>query len=191
MSLKTTPSIIFGIFGAALCLSYSAQAAVTVLGPGPAAECFHTAEYGGDLRDGVDRCTFALTTALTVADRAATYVNRGVLQLGLHNDAEALADINAGIHISPGLGDAYVDRGAVAISQGHYDEAMEDLNKGLNLGPHRPQVAYYDRAIVFEQKGDIRSAYDDYRKALQIAPDFAPAAEELKRFRVVHKDGGV
>jgi len=168
-----------------------AHAAVTVLGNGPAQECYHIAEYGGEPRDGINRCTSALDTILSPTDRAATFVNRGVLRLALHQDDRALLDIDSGIAIAPDLGDAYVDRGAVSIALGHYDDALADLNKGIDLGAHRPQVAYYDRAIVFEQKGDIRSAYNDYKKALEIAPDFEPAIRELKRFRVVHNGSGI
>jgi tetratricopeptide (TPR) repeat protein len=191
MRAKSLRATLIGVFGIALCASSGAKAAVTVLGPGPAQECFQVAEYGGDIRDGIARCSFALNTALSTTNRAATFVNRGVLRLNLHENEQALSDINAGISIAPELGDAYVDRGAVSIALGHYDDALADLNKGIALGPHRPQVAYYDRAIIYEQRGDIRAAYFDYKKALEIAPDFAPAADELKRFRVTHKDGGV
>jgi len=169
----------------------AAQSAVTVLGPGPAQECYQFAENGGDFREGVGRCSFALNTALSTTDRAATYVNRGVLYLSLHENEKAMADMNSGIALNPALGDAYVDRGAAGLALGHYDEALADLNKGISLNPHRPHIAYYDRAIAYEQIGDIRAAYDDYKKALELEPDFALAANELKRFRVVHKQGGV
>jgi tetratricopeptide (TPR) repeat protein len=169
----------------------SADAAVTVLGGGPAQECFQVAEFGGDTLDGINKCTFALDTLLTPRDRAATFVNRGVLRLALHQNDRALADIDNGIAIAPDLADAFVDRGAVSIALGHFPQALEDLNRGISLGPHRPQIAYYDRAIVYEQQGDIRAAYNDYKKALEIEPGFEPAAKELKRFRVVQKPGGI
>jgi tetratricopeptide (TPR) repeat protein len=168
----------------------SAQAAVTVLGGGPAQECFQVAEFGGNASQGITKCTFALDTLLSPRDRAATFVNRGVLRLSLHQNDRALADIDSGITIAPDLADAFVDRGAVSIALGQFPQALEDLNKGIALGPHRPQIAYYDRAIIFEQQGDIRAAYNDYKKALEIAPDFEPAAKELKRFRVVQKSDG-
>ena len=52
------------MFLATACLAAAsgARAAVTVLGPGPAQECFKIAEDGGDARDGIARCTFALDT---------------------------------------------------------------------------------------------------------------------------------
>src|ERR1700743_3449685 len=174
-----------------LLLTSAAEAAVTVLGPGPAQECYKIAESGGDLREGIERCSFALTTALSITDRAATFVNRGVIHLGQHENEQALADINSGLSLDPDLSDAYVDRGAAAMAIGHYEDALADLNKGISLGPHRPQIAYYDRAIVNEHNGDIRAAYDDYKRALEIEPGFALAARELKRFRVVHKQNGV
>jgi len=164
---------------------------VTVLGSGPAQECFHAAEFGGDPASGVDTCTAALDMILSPRDRAATLVNRGVLRLAMHQDDRALADIDSGIAIAPDLADAFVDRGAVSIALGRFPQALDDLNRGIALGPHRPQVAYYDRAIVFEQQGDIRAAYNDYKKALDLEPDFEAAAKELKRFRVVQKAGGI
>jgi tetratricopeptide (TPR) repeat protein len=188
MFARALPAI--SAIGLAMCMSSGALAAITVLGPGPAQDCFRYAEEGANPQEGIARCTFALDTALTVTDRAATFVNRGVLRLSLHENDAALADINSGIEIAPTLGDAYVDRGAASIALGRYEEALADLNKGIALGPHRPQIAYYDRAIVNEHNGDIRAAYEDYKKALEIAPDFAPAAEEIKRFRVVRKASG-
>ena len=187
--MKTLLASLFG--AASLVLVSGADAAITVLGPGPAQECYRVAETGGDIHNGIARCSFALQTALSISDRAATFVNRGVLYLGLHQNDQALADINAGIALQPDLGDAYVDRGAAAMALGRYDDAFADLNKGIALGPHRPHIAYYDRAIIFEHNGDIRSAYDDYKKALELAPDFPLAAAELKRFRVVHRQAGI
>lgn len=188
--MRTLLASFLGAASLALAAS-GAHAAITVLGPGPAQECYDFAENGGDMKEGILRCTFALSSALSVGDRAATYVNRGVIHLGLHDNEQALADINSGIGLDPTLGDAYIDRGAAAMALGRYDEALSDLNKGITLGPHRPQIAYYDRAIIDERNGDIRAAYDDYKKALELEPNFTPAAVELKRFRVVHKQGGV
>jgi tetratricopeptide (TPR) repeat protein len=189
MRAKLLPAAACGTL--ALLVWTNAQAAVTVLGTGPAQECFQAAEFGRDPSTGIDKCNAAMDTPLTPRDHAATLVNRGVLRLALHQNDRALADIDSGIAIAPDLGDAFIDRGAVSIALGRYPQALEDLNKGIALGAHRPEVAYYDRAIVFEQQGDIRAAYNDYKKALEIEPGFEPAAKELKRFRVVHKSGGI
>ena len=101
-----------GFISITLC-TFDAHAAVTVLGNGPAQECFHSAEFGGEAHSGINQCTAALDTILSPTDRAATLVNRGVLRLALHQNDRALLDIDSGIAIAPDLGDAYVDRGAV------------------------------------------------------------------------------
>src|SRR6185312_5324979 len=175
--MRILVSSLLGVACVALAVS-GADAAVTVLGPGPAQECYNFAENGGDLHEGITRCSFALESTLSVPDRAATFVNRGVIRLGLHQNEQALADINSGLALDPSSGDALIDRGAAAMALGRYDEALQDLNKGIALNPHRPHIAYYDRAIIDERNGDIRAAYNDYKKALELEPDFTPAAVE-------------
>jgi tetratricopeptide (TPR) repeat protein len=163
------------------------HAAVSVLGNGVAHSCYEFAEFGGNTTDGISACDFALDqTPLSIKDRAATFVNRGILR-GRRNETEgALSDYDRGIALNPGLGEAYVDRGAALLVLKRYDDALADLDKGISLGANRVQIAYYDRAIVDEALGNIRAAYDDYRKAAEIQPDFTLATEQLARFRVVH-----
>ncbi|HEX3664514.1 MAG TPA: hypothetical protein VHU23_04690 [Rhizomicrobium sp.] len=178
------------VFASWLCAP-GAWAAVTVLGNGAAHGCFEFAEYGGNLTDGITTCDFALEqTTLTVKDRAATFVNRGILRGRREEPEGALADYDKGIALDPVLGEAYVDRGAVLIVLKRYDDALADLDKGISLGANRPQIAYYDRAIVDEALGNIRAAYQDYKKAAEIQPDFTLATEQLSRFRVVRKADG-
>jgi len=163
-------------------------AAVTVLGNGLARSCFEYAEFGGNPKDGIEACTNAIEQAvLPVKDRAATYINRGILESRADNTTGALADYNEGLSLDSDLGEGYVDRGAVMIVVRRYDDALADINKGIALGSNRLQIAYYDRAIVQEALGNIRGAYEDYKKAAEIQPDFTLALEQLARFRVVHK----
>ena len=167
-----------------------AQAAVTVLGNGVAHSCFEFAEFAGNLTDGVATCTFALEQAtLSVKDRAATYINRGILLARNDQTQNALADYNRGLTMDADLGEGYVDRGAIMIVLRRYDDAVADFDKGISLGASRLQIAYYDRAIADEALGNIRAAYQDYKKAAEIQPDFALATQQLARFRVVRKAG--
>jgi len=180
-------------FVAALVFSAApAMAAVTVLGSGPAQTCYDIAENGGDYAEGISQCTNALDDmTLSVRDRAATFVNRGVLHLGRHELAAGFKDIDSGIALDPMLADGYIDRGAASIALGHYDDALADLNKGITLGPTRPYVAYYDRAIVERHNDDVRSAYYDLRKALELKPDFDLALKEIKDYHVFHTKAGI
>ena len=191
MSVRILSSLLFG--GIAFVAASQAQAAVTVLGTGVARSCYEAAEYGGSPHDGIAECTFALDeAALPIADRAATYINRGILKSRSDDPNGALDDYNRGLAIGPSLGEGYVDRGAVMILFQRYDEALADIDKGLGIGAKKPEIAYYDRAIADEALGNVRGAYEDYKKAVELAPDFTLASDQLARFKVVvrkHTDG--
>ncbi|HSZ74211.1 MAG TPA: tetratricopeptide repeat protein [Rhizomicrobium sp.] len=192
MRLSHVSALIAGAIGATL-LAGSSQAAITVLGTGMASDCYQAAEFGGDPRAGVSTCTQALDEPISLLDRAATFVNRGILEARIEMSKEALDDYNIGIKLRPDLAEAYIDRGATYIAVHRYAEALQDIDKGIGLGARQPEVAYYDRAIAHEGIGDIRGAYEDYKKALELQPNFALAADQLTRFKVVKKptSGGV
>lgn len=174
---------------AALFLS-PAQAAVSVIGGGAAELCYQAADSNQSPLDYMVYCDQALAGALSTNDRAATYVNRGVLKLAINSVDGASADFEASIGINDKLGEAYIDRGATLIAKRRYAEALADINKGLALGTKEAHLAYYDRAMADEALGNLQAAYDDYRKALSLQPDFTPASDELKRFKIVDKPTG-
>jgi tetratricopeptide (TPR) repeat protein len=178
---------------AATCVAFfatSASAAVTVIGSGSAQLCYQAADTGASPADYISYCNEALAGPLSQDDRAATYVNRGVLRLAMNEVESAAADFNAGLAINANMGEGYVDLGATMISQKHYAEAIANIDKGLKLGTKEPHLAYYDRAMANEQLGNLKAAYDDYHQALTLAPDFTMASDELKRFKVVEKPNG-
>lgn len=177
-----------GALGLATMMSQGASAAVTVLGSSMARNCYEIAEFGGDARSGIATCTEALDeTPLSMKDRAATLVNRGILYSKSDQPKAALADYDKGLAIDDSLGEAYIDRGAVLIVLQRYKEALTAINKGIALGANKLQIAYYDRAIVDEALGNVRGAYEDYKMATQIEPDFVLASMQLTRFKVVHR----
>lgn len=168
-----------------------AQAAVSVLGTGLAFSCYEAAEYGGDPRNGIQTCSSAIQEqALTNSDRAATYINRGIMRSRSGDATGSLADYNKGLSIDGTLAEGYVDRGASYIALRRYDDAIADINKGLDMGAKKPEIAYYDRAIAYEALGNVRAAYEDYRKAVTLVPDFQLATEQLARFKIVRKPDG-
>jgi tetratricopeptide (TPR) repeat protein len=166
--------------------AHDAGAAVTVLGNGLPASCFQIAEFGGDAEEGIQTCTTALeSAAMSTTDRAATYVNRGILKSRRDDLQGAMTDYEAGMKLNAKMGEAYVNRGATLISLRRYQEALSDISRGIALGSKKPEIAYYDRAIAREALGDIRGAYEDFKKALEIQPDFERASLQLQRFHVV------
>ena len=173
---------------ALLLLTAPAHALVAVVGAGMAHDCFIAAKAGVDPRGGINLCTMALQEeALDAHARAGTYVNRAVMKMSLGRVADAMADYNAGLSLSPDLGDGYVDRGAALITLKRYDEAIADIEKGIALGQSYEHVGYYNRGVAEFYLGRITQSYLDFKKALEIAPDFKPASEQLKNFTVTRR----
>ena len=161
-------------------LAAPAGAAVSVLNGTLANSCYQAAEFGSSSIEGLRVCSLALDeTALSTRDRAATYINLGIVRSRSDDSEGALDSYNRGLALDPSLGEGYVDRGAVQIVLKNYQAAIADITKGLELNANKPEIAYYDRAIANEAVGNIRDAYIDYKKAVEIRPDFALANGQL------------
>lgn len=156
-------------------------AAETVISEGAARSCFESALVSSSSDQSVATCTSALEAgSLSSEDRAATFVNRGILRERLSDLAGALGDYDQGLAIRPELADAYLDRGAVLIKLNRFGEATADLNKAIALATGRLHVAYYDRGQAREHTGNLSGACADYRQALAIQPNFFPATQHLE-----------
>ncbi len=169
---------------ALLAASLPAKAVVLVVGGGAGAQCYSTAEFG-DPFNAFDICTKALADQnISVRDRAATYINRSVIRLRVHDYSGAISDCDLSIARYPSLGEAYVNRGAALLNLDKPQEALEALNKAIELGLDKVHLAYYNRGLAKEKLNDSKGAYEDYKKALELDPTFTLAAEELRRFQV-------
>jgi tetratricopeptide (TPR) repeat protein len=169
----------------AVTIAGEASAVVIVVGGGAGSQCYATAEYG-DPFQAFDICSKALSDQeMSVRDRAATYINRSVVRLRVHDYSGAIADCDLGLTRVPTIGEAYVNRGAALLNLDRPQEALTDLNKAINLGLDKVHLAYYNRGLTKEKLNDARGAYEDYKKALEIDPTFTLAADSLKRFTVV------
>jgi tetratricopeptide (TPR) repeat protein len=130
-------------------------------------------------------CTRALSEeVLDNRDRAATYVNRGVIYMLRGDYRSALTDFDQAVSLNAGLGEALVDRGIARIALGSVPEGITDIDQGLAVGLATPEQAYYHRAIGREQLNDSRGAYLDYRRAAELKPDWATPRREMARFTV-------
>src|SRR2546423_1331988 len=161
-----------------------ANSITLVVGGGAGAQCYATAEFG-DPFAAFDVCTKALSNQdISVRDRAATYINRSVIRLRVHDYNGAINDCDLSIARYPSLAEAYVNRGAALINMNMPKEALDALNRAIELGLDKVHLAYYNRGLAKERLNDSKGAYEDYKKALELDPTFTLAAEELKRFTV-------
>ena len=175
------------MLGAVLSVAIStASAQVFVVGGGLARECFDLAKSGNYLfRTAEQTCTRALQEeTMTRPNRAATYVNRGVIRMREGDYEDALEDYAKAIALQPELGAAYLNKGAAHIYQKDFDLALEPLNKAIDLETIDIFAAYYNRAIARENTGDVPGAYNDFQKALELKPGWELAEKQLDRFTV-------
>lgn len=176
-----------GVFLGALGVAAPAHAAVTVIGSGMARDCYIAVEAGRlQPNKAIEICDLALEQErLTRKNRAATFVNRGILYLRMGNNVRAMADFDAGLKAQSDLYEAQVNRGAALYALQRYDEALEALNLGIRSDDFDARVtAYYNRGLTHEMLGDLTAAYYDYKAAVDLNPDFELASKQLTRFQV-------
>ena len=167
--------------------SAGAASAAAVIGTGFARSCFDAATRQRSLREALRLCDSALLDdALAVRDRAATLVNRGIINMQARKFDAALADYDAAIKLSPETAEAWINKGIALVQIGNRDaEAVALLTEGIARSPQQPAVAYYSRAIAYEGLGRPRQAYEDYSRAALLDPEWTEPAEQLQRFKVV------
>lgn len=174
--------------------------AVVVIGDGPERLCYLSAKTGIDPIGGLEHCNLAIDNGLALHDRAATYVNRGVIEHKLGRVVSAMDDFNTCLRLIPDQPDAFLNRGVAKITLGQFNDALVDIQKGIDLGPSEPPLAYFDRAIAYEKLAGVapnaterqamlQKAYADYQRAVREAPGFTAASNALSRFRIVPKSG--
>lgn len=172
--------------GFALVAPAAANAAMSVIGNGYAKQCYDAAERRRDVRTSTAICTTALNEEdLSQIDRAATYVNRGILNMQAKNLTAAIADYDQAIRLRPETAEAYVNKGIALLHLGGRDaEAVAVLSEGLARNPRQPEVAYYSRGVANEMRGALKEAYEDYSRAAELAPKWDEPQVQLQRFQI-------
>ncbi|HVG63570.1 MAG TPA: tetratricopeptide repeat protein [Hyalangium sp.] len=183
------------VVGAALAgvtlVSVPAEASVKVIGSGFGRQCYEYARAGHASDSGVETCNKALEErTLAPEDRAATFVNRGILHMYAKQLQLALESYESAIRLNPSLAEAYVNKGVALVNLGRDTEAVAAASQALELKPERPEIAYYTRGVAYELLGNMRAAYSDYRQAVALKPGWQEPLTQLQRFSVVPKARG-
>ncbi len=172
-------------------ITQTAAAQVFVIGGGFSNECYDkTQTKYGSFSEADKVCTRALREeTMTRSNRAATYVNRGVLRMRSGRYDLALSDYSNAVRVSPDLGAAYLNEGAAHIYKKDFAAAIAPLSRAITLESDDIFAAYYNRAIALENTGDIPGAYADFQKALELKPDWPLVQDQLSRFVVQPAEG--
>ena len=120
-------------------------------------------------------------------DRAATYVNKGILQMRRGDHTAALAAYDSALKLKPKLAEAHINRGACLIYLSRPEEAIDALSISIDLDSNHLPDALYNRAVAYERLGQIKPAYKDFKRAADLRPDWDAPTQALERFQVVTK----
>ena len=137
---------------------------------------------GGASRADLDDCNRALEiVVLRQRDRAATLVNRGILESALGEQDAAMASYDKALVVMPELPEPWVGRGNVLFLRGDAAGAITAYDRSLGMGITRRHVVLLNRGMAYEARGELARAEQDYRDALLIAPEWALATSRLER----------
>ncbi|MEM6946835.1 MAG: tetratricopeptide repeat protein [Pseudomonadota bacterium] len=130
-------------------------------------------------------CTRALESeTMTRVNRAATYVNRGIIRMRAGRHAAALRDYERAIGLQDELGEAFLNKGAAHILMGDHGAAVVALDRAIDLDTNDLHAAHYNRALAREQSGDVTGAYYDFKTASELRPEWPLPQRQLERFTV-------
>ena len=168
-------------------LSAATGAILTVGGP-LASLCYRSALAQDGRSFAIEGCTRALNEeSLARPDRAATYVNRGIVNMSGGHFTDADADFDRALRISSNLPDGWLNKGFLRLRQGDGRAALPLIQKGIDMGAGRQALAIFARGVAYEQMGDFRSAYADLRRAQALEPDWSMPREYLATYRLAQR----
>jgi tetratricopeptide (TPR) repeat protein len=164
---------------------YAANGAVFTVGGPLSKNCYESALSRDGRTSSIEGCTRALQEeGLLAPDRAATYVNRGILHMVAGHARDADADFDSALTLDRDLSDAYLNKGFLRIREGKGREALPLLQQGIDLGARRQALAYFARGVAYEQMGEFRSAYFDLKRARDMEPGWSLPGQYLARYVV-------
>ncbi|HEY6049025.1 MAG TPA: tetratricopeptide repeat protein [Sphingomicrobium sp.] len=179
-------SLILAAGVAALVIPLSAATPAVLSIGGPLSRLCYESALGRDDRDSaVNSCTLALEQEpLSKSDRAATFVNRGILSMMRGQSSNADADFDAAVALDRDLPDPWLNKGFLRLRQGDGRAALPFLQEGISRKPQREALAIFARGVAYEQMGQFRSAYSDLRRAHELEPRWSLPSEYLERYQV-------
>jgi len=117
--------------------------------------------------------------ALTPADTARAYFDRGVAYDGLGNLAAAITDYNEALRTDAALAPAYNNRGNAYRRLGKIRQARRDYQAALGCPGAAREYSYFGLGLVAQSEGDREAARGFFQKALEANPAYSPASQSL------------
>lgn len=106
-----------------------------------------------------------------VGERAAAYVNRGVLRADQMQDARALADFGRALRLGGADAQALLARGVLHLSRDAFDEAIGDFDAALALAPDWSDAQRERERAVIWREDAYYDRLDQVEEGLSLDPD--------------------
>ena len=179
-------SLIAGLSALIFTSHVSAQSVFTVGGTGVARDCYLAAltatQTGLASQQDLEPCDYAIShVRLGLRDRAATYINRGVIYSASEMYNEALADYEKALGLDAEIGVGYLNKGNIMFVLRRFDAAIEQYNMALQRETSKPHIVFLNRGMAYENSGDTQLAYGDYTSALELRPEWTKAEKRMRR----------
>jgi tetratricopeptide (TPR) repeat protein len=111
-------------------------------------------------------------------DNYVAHLNLGVAYASQEKLAEAAAQFDEVLRISPGLAPGHYNRGGIYARQGQFAEADAEFDEAYKLKPDYEQV-YLSRGNVLALQQKYEEAKEQFAAALRINPSYAEAENNL------------
>ncbi len=164
-----------------------AQALTVMGGDAWAKTCYDNAEYATKNSPLVSRsllepCDSALDYGtLSLADRAATYANRGIIHAATKDITAAMADYERAVGFRPQAPEIYVNRGNAYFLTKDYAMALADYQYAMELGIHQLHFVHYNMGLAYIALDNLDLAEQQLREALALEPGWDLVEERLER----------
>ena len=128
----------------------------------------------------LEPCDYALDYAsISLADRAATYANRGIILAANKQIELAMEDYQKAMAIRPATPEIYVNRGNAYFLNRDYQMALQDYEESVRLGIRQLHFVQYNMGMTYEKLGNDVAAEQAFRSALAIEPGWALVEDRL------------
>jgi tetratricopeptide (TPR) repeat protein len=170
--------------------SMQAHGAQTIIGSSAEGmQCYTTAKMVSERKfkkiADIEPCNKALREDnLNRHDRAATLVNRGLINAVLGNFELAHEDYDEAMRIDPEtIGITHINRGNAYYMQQNYHDALDSYTRAVEMDAEPRHVAIHNQAMAYEKVGDLDAAEAGFLKALELVPGWETAQVRLERVR--------
>jgi tetratricopeptide (TPR) repeat protein len=170
--------------------SMQAHGAQTIIGSSAEGmQCYTTAKMISERKlrkiADIEPCNKALREGrLNKRDRAATLVNRGLINVVFGNFELAHDDYDEAVRVNPEtIGITHINRGNAYYMQQRHHDALDSYTRAVEMNADPRHVAIHNQAMAYEKVGDLDAAEAGFLKALEMVPGWETAQVRLERVR--------